>query len=455
VSTVLTAAGCGGGGSTAAQLGCNKYCQDAGAPEGNGPAASQIRIDTAGDVVPGSNGTVAIKLTCVSSHACDGGALLLAEPFRAAPGLSADCAPTDPCAGRSNIDIPAKGTRTIGVHLSAPGRRVLDDYGRIELLVMIEFPPDLFESNISPVALALGPGSPRGTLKLDAVPQAMATTPGRLWVAIAANTGKASVLQQFDAQTGRPVGAPVTLGGAVSAMVVSAGDLWVGTGTQTGAATRIIPISIAGGRPVGRPVALGDNGEPKLAASGGLVWALADDGIVGIDPATERVSSPISYGSASPVGMAATVTNLWLAAQTDVLRIGFSQGKLYNQPIPLRSQALATDGNIVWSADYSTSSVVSRINADTGAIVGAPVPVGSGASAIAIGGGSVWVVNGTSDTVSRIDESTATVTGAPIKVGPVPGGIAIGDGTVWVANTGNNTITAIHAATGTVRDIGG
>jgi streptogramin lyase len=96
-----------------------------------------------------------------------------------------------------------------------------------------------------------------------------------------------------------------------------------------------------------------------------------------------------------------------------------------------------------------------RIKATTGVVVGSPIPVGSQASAIAIGAGSVWVVNDGGASVSRINESTAAPVGAPIKTGPLPSAITVGDGTVWVANGGNNTITAIDAATGAVRHLGG
>ena len=53
-------------------------------------------------------------------------------------------------------------------------------------------------------------------------------------------------------------------------------------------------------------------------------------------------------------------------------------------------------------------------------------------SALAIGGGSIWVSNTAARTVSRIDPSTNKVV-ATIKIGNAPAGIAEEAGLLWVA----------------------
>ena len=77
--------------------------------------------------------------------------------------------------------------------------------------------------------------------------------------------------------------------------------------------------------------------------------------------------------------------------------------------------------------------------------------------AIAVGDGSVWVVDSDDNAVVRIDPTTAAVT-ATIRVGDSPNGLAVGDGSVWVANSGDGTVTRIDATTGTPAatiDVGG
>jgi YVTN family beta-propeller protein len=72
----------------------------------------------------------------------------------------------------------------------------------------------------------------------------------------------------------------------------------------------------------------------------------------------------------------------------------------------------------------------------------AQVPVGAGASKIASGFGSLWVVNGLDNSVSRIDPRTGTEQ-RRISVDADPTGIAAGSGFVWVASTGTRHVDRI------------
>ena len=47
-------------------------------------------------------------------------------------------------------------------------------------------------------------------------------------------------------------------------------------------------------------------------------------------------------------------------------------------------------------------NTVTRIDAETGRVIGAPIPVGEKPLGIATGAGAVWVANHESDTVTRI-----------------------------------------------------
>jgi YVTN family beta-propeller protein len=61
-----------------------------------------------------------------------------------------------------------------------------------------------------------------------------------------------------------------------------------------------------------------------------------------------------------------------------------------------------------------------------------PIRVGDAPSALAVGGGAVWVANAGDGTVSRIDLEKRKVD-ATIRVGNAPSGIAFGGGKVWVS----------------------
>ena len=71
----------------------------------------------------------------------------------------------------------------------------------------------------------------------------------------------------------------------------------------------------------------------------------------------------------------------------------------------------------------------------------AAVRVGQRPSAVAGGGGAVWVTNSSAGAVSRIDPVTNTSVQIPVGAGP--SGVAVGAGAVWVANSGDATVSKI------------
>ena len=446
-------AGCGGGGgSKVVRLGCDQYCAQAGSPQGNGPEASQVAIDSQGTVVASADGSVPITLTCRTSKACDGGVILLSGPYAIAPGLSVDCGPSDGCAGRSNLDVPAHSTRTIGVPLSPAGHQMLSRFGRVTTNVLIEFPPA--SEKFSPVQLALSADAPRGQLKFNGTVEAMAATPGRLWVATQVSSAAPTFVHQLNAQTGAEIGSPIQLPGETDSMLSVNGQLWIGSQQNSSTALgRIVRIDAASGHQLA-PINLDQQGAPDLTAGAGLVWGLVSQGLIAVNPTSGRVSGLLPTGSISPVGFAVTASDIWLADQTQTVRYAVVNGKLTPHSIPDRSWGIGAEGNVIWSLEGLGSTTVNRYNASTGALLGSS-QVGHGADQLAFGAGSVWVVNASDDTVTRLSASTGAVQGAPIPVGPAPKAITFGDGTVWVANTGNATVTAINGSTGAVRSISG
>jgi len=86
-------------------------------------------------------------------------------------------------------------------------------------------------------------------------------------------------------------------------------------------------------------------------------------------------------------------------------------------------------------------------------VTGEPIPVGARPSAIAAGGGSVWVANTKDRTVTRIDAVRGEAAGEAIEVGRLPSGVAVGKRNTWVANLGDDTVSRLSSGTGEV--IGG
>ena len=96
---------------------------------------------------------------------------------------------------------------------------------------------------------------------------------------------------------------------------------------------------------------------------------------------------------------------------------------------------------------------MTRIDKNSGSLIGLAIRIGSDPKAIAFGEGGVWVANYDDSTVARIDAASGRVTGEPIYLGPNeigPDAIAVGLGSVWVANGVTNCVTRINAKSGKV-----
>jgi YVTN family beta-propeller protein len=90
------------------------------------------------------------------------------------------------------------------------------------------------------------------------------------------------------------------------------------------------------------------------------------------------------------------------------------------------------------------TGTVTRIDERSGTVLG-PIHAGSGADAVAVGTGGIWVANTLDGTVTRIDPETNAVA-STIPVGDGPSGIAVAPGSVWVSNAFAGTLTRIDPA---------
>jgi YVTN family beta-propeller protein len=106
-----------------------------------------------------------------------------------------------------------------------------------------------------------------------------------------------------------------------------------------------------------------------------------------------------------------------------------------------------SSGPAAASAAAVSADSVGAFHAGTGHLTG-QISVGASPTAIAAGGGSVWVANIDADTVSRIDPVKQTTIDT-IQVGNDPDGIAFGGGFTWVTNGLDGTVTQIDPATNT------
>lgn len=200
------------------------------------------------------------------------------------------------------------------------------------------------------------------------------------------------------------------LGIGAAAVIVAAVAAALILQLRTGPPVPEQPVVTVAGTVVGTPIQVGK--EPySIERGAGFLWTanVSDGTISKIDPATST-SQQIMVGGA-PAG-------------------------------------LVVDQGGVWVWNYSDG--VTRVDVATGQ-VGEPIVIANAQiSAIAAGGGFVWLSNTADDTVIRLSMATEAVEGVPIKVGTEPTSLAYGNDNLYVANSGDGTLTSVYGPTGAV-----
>jgi len=107
-------------------------------------------------------------------------------------------------------------------------------------------------------------------------------------------------------------------------------------------------------------------------------------------------------------------------------------------------------GVVVLGAGVATSHTVELTGNAVGVLDPAgrvvnALPTGTNPTAVAFGGGSLWVVNQGDNTVLRIQPDTSAVL-QRLEVGHSPAAIVSTDSDIWVANAGDATVTRINIA---------
>ena len=192
------------------------------------------------------------------------------------------------------------------------------------------------------------------------------------------------------------------------AMAVRGSDVWVAGNnpswvtrfvTPTNPATHLLPTMALPAAPT------------RLAVTKDAVWVLtpADNSVVRIDPATNRVVTTIPVGRA-PSGLAVGAGAVWVSRRSD---------------------------GMVVRTDPATNQVV------------ATIPVGRAPGAMAMAGGAIWVALPENGGLGRIDPASNQATVVPIADCCV-GELAASEGALWVANHRDGTLVRVDPATGRV-----
>ena len=173
----------------------------------------------------------------------------------------------------------------------------------------------------------------------------------------------------------------------------------------------------SGSRPgevrAGRPIAL-DLAPDHVAALDGRVWSVTAD--VGrlqrVDPRTRRVDQfppAVDLGGGAYAGVAAGAGSIWVAHDVDeggVDRVDPANGEGTDHVSLPRASAVTATDDAVWAAyggPRRATGNLARIDPRTVRATGARLDAGRDPVALALGDGSLWVVNRAPGTLTRID----------------------------------------------------
>ena len=284
-------------------------------------------------------------------------------------------------------------------------------------------------------------------IRVDSAPDWMAPVPGVLWV----TTYRPGALHRIDTHTNR-LTASVIVGGDPCLGLALVGDVvWVpacGDGILVAVDTHTLRVRQR------LPLLLDAAHEGFMAAAAGSLWVPVrlgtDDslsrGLARVDAATGRLVATIAVLRGSTT-VASGFGSVWVAESgvDSVARVDPRTNRVVaRMKVGGSPKFLAVGFGSLWvqnRADGSISRVDPRTNREVARILtGAPTRAGD----LAAGGGAVWYsVDGAP--VIRIDPTTNRVTHAYVG-GSGADAIRVGDGAVWVADHEHHWVWRIPVA---------
>jgi streptogramin lyase len=228
-------------------------------------------------------------------------------------------------------------------------------------------------------------------------------------------------------------------------LAVGEGGVWVGSGN---AVTHVDPvtgtiratISIIGARQTGITL-------PAVAFR--TVWVSTGAQLQRINPATDALLKPISVfpvvtSSPGRTWIATGEDRVWVAAPSALVAVDPVRGRVVLRVDVPDVTGLAVGEGSVWILDDLSSELL-RFDPATGKRTGA-VSVPGNLDAVVAGGGAVWILDKGAGTVVLVDPDTMEVTDT-VRVGSGEQDIAFGGSAVWLADGQSGSVTRLDPLT--------
>jgi class 3 adenylate cyclase/streptogramin lyase len=209
-------------------------------------------------------------------------------------------------------------------------------------------------------------------------------------------------------------------------------------------------------------LALGDRAFPDdIAFDGTNLW-IANVGnrtLMQVDPqgGTQVFGTP-----SAPTGVAVAASKVWVTygfisdpqRRVDVLDPADGVLSPAGIDVPNGSYPIAADDGVLWIADPLGSTVV-RHDLASGSTAIINLPVGSGPTALDVGGGALWVAAGRQPFVFRIDTAAPTQEVERFSTGgDIASALSVApDGTVWIVERETDSVLALSPKGATLVDV--
>jgi streptogramin lyase len=230
----------------------------------------------------------------------------------------------------------------------------------------------------------------------------------------------------------------IRVGRNPSRLAAGFGSIWVAN--NDGTVSRINPrtvrvtatIPVTGIRP------------SDLAVGAGAVWATSGAGarLMRIDPASDQQIAVPEGLDAAPNGIAVVDGLVWLSyigQPNHIARVDPSTNRVVGTITTAGDGQLAVGGGSVWQAGITTQAVY-RLDSTSGRLL-VRIPIGVVPDRLIAAAGSL-LVGSDSGRVTRIDMATNTVTGTFRVAGRAPA-VAVGHGSVWIVDTANAAVLRV------------
>ena len=278
-------------------------------------------------------------------------------------------------------------------------------------------------------------GRVAATIPVGAGPVDVLASDGVVWVANAAQ----GTVSRVDPAT-NTVTRTIQVGRNPVRLAAGFGSIWV----ANQASQTVSRIDARTGQPQAMIPVTGHVSADDLAVGAGAVWVRSGAPLWRLDPATNTMTDRTGDWEVGG-GMAVADGLLWLSGVTrsgagQLLRVDPATSRVVDR-FPTRGDgALAVGGGSVWQAGI-TSQTIYRYDPSSKRLL-AQIPVGVVAKHLTADAHSLWV-SSDSGRVTRIDMTTNTVTGTFQLGGRAPA-VAVGHGSVWIVDTAHAALLRVQ-----------